>query len=187
MKIEDAYKEFIQRLQLILAVIVITIIGYVISIFVDTTPFSLISNFIVGLTLSYSVIASLAGYLYSPRFSDQIDKIREYFPQSTALGLILGLFFLAFSYLSIRIGPLTFLLDGLALAFDVILSPLIFRGISFPKVIREIQVGIKSDFLSFVILYVLSLLSLLPLIDILAIPLDAILSYLLLKEFYPFI
>jgi len=31
------------------------------------------------------------------------------------------------------------------------------------------------------------LLSLLPLIDIIAIPLNAILSYLLLKEFYPFI
>ncbi|WP_373468400.1 hypothetical protein [Acidianus infernus] len=118
MKIEDAYKEFIARLQLILAVIVITIVGYVISIFVDTTPFSLFSNFIVGLTLSYSLVASLAGYLYSPRFIDQIDKIREYFPQSTALGIILGFFFLLFSYLSTYIGFLAFFLDGLALAFD---------------------------------------------------------------------
>ncbi|MCY0873371.1 MAG: hypothetical protein OWQ47_00315 [Acidianus infernus] len=187
MKIEDAYKEFIARLQLILAVIVITIVGYVISIFVDTTPFSLFSNFIVGLTLSYSLVASLAGYLYSPRFIDQIDKIREYFPQSTALGIILGFFFLLFSYLSTYIGFLAFFLDGLALAFDVLLTPLIFRGISFPKLMKEIKVGIKSDFISFLILYVLALLSLFPLIDIIAIPLNAILSYLLLKEFYPFI
>ncbi|MCY0882943.1 MAG: hypothetical protein OWQ50_03900 [Acidianus infernus] len=52
---------------------------------------------------------------------------------------------------------------------------------------KEIKVGIKSDFISFLILYVLALLSLFPLIDIIAIPLNAILSYLLLKEFYPFI
>ncbi|AWR96696.1 hypothetical protein DFR86_03410 [Acidianus sulfidivorans JP7] len=174
--VEEAFKEFISNIVIILPVIIITVIGYVIIIILSHfifSPFSLIENFVLGLTLSYSASASLGYYLYK-----KIDVFLSYLGPSTISGLILGLFFLIFSIL--RIPIISLMLDALALAFNFLLLPSIYRGkIDVGETIDWISRSISLDFISFLILYILCLFSFYPVIDIITISVSSILSYLM--------
>ncbi|WP_148690932.1 hypothetical protein [Acidianus manzaensis] len=173
--IEDAFKEFVSNITIILPVIIITIIGYLIEIFLlhFVPSFSLISNFIIGLTIMYSASASLGDYLFR-----KLDAFLDYLGYSTVSGLILGLFLLVFSIL--RIGILELLLDALALTFAVLLLPSIYKGkMDVGNTIDWISRSIGQDFISFLVLYILCLFSFYPVIDILTIPVSAILAYLM--------
>lgn len=175
--IDDTFKEFMANLGVILPVIVITIIGYLIIIalphVLPPRIAGIISPFVLGLTLAYSAAAALGTYLFR-----KVGAFLDYFTPSTAIGLILGLFFLIFSLLP---GILALLADGLAFSFAVLLLPSIYkgRGINVGETMDWISRSIGLDIVSFLLLYVFSILSFLPVIDVITIPLSSILAYLM--------
>lgn len=172
--IEDSFREFVSNIGIIIPVIIITIIGFLLSYLLSHFfhSFAIISNFILGLTLSYAISASMSYYLFK-----RVSNFVDYLGPSTVCGLILGLFFLIFSFVS---GALSLLLDGLALSFAVLLFPSIYKGtFDVSGTIDWIGKSIGQDVISFLILYVLCLLSFYPVIDIVTIPLSTILGYLM--------
>lgn len=175
--IDDAFKEFIGNIGVILPVIIITVIGYVFIIalphFLPSRAVEVLSPFILGLTLAYSASASLGTYLFR-----KVGAFLDYLSPSTVIGLILGLFLLIFSLLP---GILSLLANGLAFSFTALLFPSVYkgRGVNVGETIDWISRSMGLDFVSFLLLYVFCLLSFLPVIDVVAIPLSLILAYLM--------
>ncbi len=183
-RVEEAFKELVSRLTLILPVLIIIILDFVIDLVIESIiPPTLLTrisiSIINGIAYSLAVSMVFSGYMMTPTLYEEWKDTSSRLNCVIGSGIILGFFFFIFSYV-----PFTILLNSLALAFLFVSFPFIYksgmRGIS--ESLQWISKAINDDILSFIVLYLSALLSFFPVADILLLPYGTILGYIVYRE-----